>query len=162
MKEPLKIVFLGTPEFALQSLKAIVEAGHEVAAVVTAVDRPAGRGQKMRSSAVKEYAMSIGLPILQPPNLKNPYFLEALESMEADLQVVVAFRMLPEVVWKMPRLGTFNWHASLLPEYRGAAPINTGVRGATRLQLTVRKHSGDHVHPSPPCRAACPRVAQRR
>lgn len=124
---PLRIVFMGTPEFATGILDAIYTAGYEIAGVITAADKPAGRGQKIKYSAVKEYALEKGFKILQPTNLKAPDFLEELKSLNANLQVVVAFRMLPEAVWKMPALGTFNLHASLLPEYRGAAPINWAV-----------------------------------
>jgi methionyl-tRNA formyltransferase len=120
----MKIVFMGTPEFAVTSLDALVKAGSDVVAVVTAADKPAGRGQKMTESAVKQYAVNNGIRVLQPEKLKAPAFLEELRSLEAELQVVVAFRMLPEVVWDMPVKGTINLHASLLPQYRGAAPIN--------------------------------------
>src|SRR6476619_4198146 len=120
----LKIVFMGTPEFAVASLDALVNAGFNIAGVITAPDKPAGRGLKISESAVKKYAMEKDLKILQPEKLKNPAFLEELRSLQADVQVVVAFRMLPEVVWNMPPLGTINVHASLLPQYRGAAPIN--------------------------------------
>lgn len=123
----MRILFLGTPEFAVESLRALVESGCNVVAVVTAPDKPAGRGQQLHQSPVKAYAVSAGLPVLQPEKLKNPAFLEELKSYQADLQVIVAFRMLPEVVWNMPPLGTFNLHASLLPQYRGAAPINWAV-----------------------------------
>ncbi len=123
----LKIVFMGTPDFAVASLKSLVENKYNVVGVITAPDRPAGRGQKLRASAVKVYAESVNLPILQPTNLKATPFLEELKNLEADLQIIVAFRMLPKVVWAMPKLGTFNLHASLLPEYRGAAPINWAV-----------------------------------
>ncbi len=123
----LRIVFMGTPEFAVYSLKAIVEAGYNVVGVITAPDRPAGRGRKLQESAVKTYAKEQGLKILQPVNLKAEAFLEELKALEANLQVVVAFRMLPEAVWKMPEYGTFNLHASLLPQYRGAAPINWAI-----------------------------------
>ncbi|WP_332920104.1 methionyl-tRNA formyltransferase [Persicobacter psychrovividus] len=142
----LKIIFMGTPEFAVPSLKALVEAGKNVVAVITAPDKPKGRGQKLAFSPVKEYAVSQELPVLQPTNLKNPAFLEELRSYEADLQVVVAFRMLPEAVWDMPKEGTFNLHASLLPQYRGAAPINWAIingekeTGATTFML---KHEID-------------------
>ena len=118
---------MGTPEFAVASLDALVSAGHNIVGVVTAPDKPAGRGLKMNESAVKQYAKAKGLRILQPEKLKNTAFLEELKSLQADLQVVVAFRMLPEVVWNMPPLGTINLHASLLPQYRGAAPINWAV-----------------------------------
>ncbi len=123
----LRIVFMGTPDFAVHSLKTIVEAGYNVAGVITAPDKPAGRGRKLQESAVKKYAVEQGLKILQPTNLKSEAFLEELASLKANLQVVVAFRMLPEAVWKMPEYGTFNLHASLLPQYRGAAPINWAV-----------------------------------
>ena len=123
----LRIVFMGTPEFAVFSLKAIVEAGFNVVGVITAPDRPAGRGRKLQESAVKQYATEQNLKVLQPVNLKADAFLEELEALEVNLQVVVAFRMLPEAVWKMPEYGTFNLHASLLPQYRGAAPINWAI-----------------------------------
>ena len=118
---------MGTPEFAVTSLDALVVAGYDIAAVVTAPDKPAGRGMKLTESGVKKYALQKGLPLLQPEKLKNPDFLSALRSLRADLQVVVAFRMLPEVVWNMPPKGTINVHGSLLPEYRGAAPINWAI-----------------------------------
>lgn len=127
MKESLRIVFLGTPEFAVASLEKLVNAGCNVVAVVTAPDKPQGRGKQLGMSAVKEFAVSVGLPVLQPTNLKSPEFLEELKSYKADLQIVVAFRMLPELVWDMPPLGTFNLHGSLLPQYRGAAPINWAI-----------------------------------
>ncbi|MFI5163034.1 MAG: methionyl-tRNA formyltransferase [Sphingobacteriales bacterium] len=120
----MRIVFMGTPEFAVASLDALIAAGSQIVGVVTAPDKPAGRGQKVNESAVKQYAAAKGLTILQPEKLKNEQFLEELKALKADLQVVVAFRMLPEVVWNMPALGTINLHASLLPQYRGAAPIN--------------------------------------
>ena len=123
----LRIVFMGTPDFAVQTLKAIVEAGYNVVGVITAPDRPAGRGRKLQESAVKQYATENGLKVLQPTNLKAEDFLQELRSLEANLQVVVAFRMLPKVVWEMPEYGTFNLHASLLPQYRGAAPINWAI-----------------------------------
>lgn len=125
--EPLKIVFMGTPEFAVPSLLMLVENKMNVVAVVTAPDKPQGRGQKIVSSPVKACALQHNIPVLQPAKLRSPEFLEELGSCQADLQVVVAFRMLPEVVWNMPRLGTFNLHASLLPQYRGAAPINWAI-----------------------------------
>lgn len=127
MKNSLRIVFLGTPEFAVESLRILVENEANVVAVVTAPDKPMGRGKKLGSSPVKEYAASVNLPILQPTNLKSPDFHEELKSFKADLQIVVAFRMLPVAVWDMPKLGTFNLHASLLPQYRGAAPINWAI-----------------------------------
>ncbi|MCU0442509.1 MAG: methionyl-tRNA formyltransferase [Bacteroidia bacterium] len=119
-----RIVFLGTPTFAVASLDALLKAGYHIVAVVTAPDKPAGRGLQLQASAVKQYAVANNIPVLQPTNLKNESFLHELKSFEADLQVVIAFRMLPEVVWNMPTLGTINLHASLLPDYRGAAPIN--------------------------------------
>ena len=137
-KRNLRIVFLGTPEFAAIQLKAVIEAGFEVAAVVTAPDKPAGRGRLPKASAVKELALSYGLTVLQPTNLKSEEFLEGLRSFQANLNIVVAFRMLPEVVWKMPEQGTFNLHASLLPQYRGAAPINRVLmNGETTTGLTT-------------------------
>ncbi len=124
----MRIIFMGTPDFAVQSLKTLVEGGYNVVAVVTMPDKPIGRHQDVLSqSAVKQYAVSQGLPVLQPEKLKDEAFLEELRSYEADLQIVVAFRMLPQVVWDMPRLGTFNLHAALLPQYRGAAPINWAI-----------------------------------
>ncbi len=120
----LRIVFMGTPEFAVASLDALVKAGCNIVGVITAPDKPAGRGMKLTESAVKKYAKEIGLNILQPEKLKNSVFLEELRALHADLQIVVAFRMLPEVVWNMTPMGTINVHASLLPQYRGAAPIN--------------------------------------
>jgi len=126
MKE-LRIIFMGTPDFAVASLNALLEANYNVVAVITAADKPSGRGRKINQSAVKKYALSKGIEILQPTNLKDPDFLDNLRSLKADLQIVVAFRMLPKQVWKMPKLGTFNLHASLLPDYRGAAPINWAI-----------------------------------
>ena len=123
-KESLRIIFMGTPEFAVESLKALVEGGYNVGGVITMPDKAVGRGYKLQPSAVKQYALSKGLNVLQPTSLKDPHFLDELKALRADLQIVVAFRMLPEVVWNMPPLGTFNLHASLLPQYRGAAPIN--------------------------------------
>src|ERR1700742_792890 len=120
----MRIVFMGTPEFAVASLDALIESGSEIVGVVTAPDKPAGRGMKLNESAVKQYAVEHGLKVLQPEKLKNEEFLNELKALNADLQVVVAFRMLPEVVWNMPPKGTINLHASLLPQYRGAAPIN--------------------------------------
>ena len=125
--EKLRIVFMGTPEFAVGIVDAILKNKFEVVGVITAADKPAGRGQKIKYSAVKEYALAHELKILQPTNLKDEAFLEELKSLNANCQVVVAFRMLPEVVWKMPKFGTFNLHASLLPNYRGAAPINWAI-----------------------------------
>jgi len=123
----MRIIFMGTPEFAVASLDALVKAGFDIVGVITAPDKPSGRGLKLSESAVKQYAVANGLKVLQPEKLKNPEFLEELKSLKADLQVVVAFRMLPEVVWNMPPKGTINLHASLLPDYRGAAPINWAV-----------------------------------
>ncbi|HEY3372090.1 MAG TPA: methionyl-tRNA formyltransferase [Prolixibacteraceae bacterium] len=123
----IRIVFMGTPDFAVESLKALVENGYRVVGVITAPDKPAGRGRQLNESAVKKYAVENGLNVLQPEKLKNPEFLAELESLKADLQIVVAFRMLPEVVWNKPPLGTFNLHASLLPQYRGAAPLNWAI-----------------------------------
>ena len=138
MSNPLRIIFMGTPEFAVPSLQSLVESNSNVVAVVTVPDKPAGRGQKQTASPVKIYAESQGIPVLQPEKLRNPAFLEALKSFNADLQVVVAFRMLPEVVWSMPSKGTFNLHSSLLPQYRGAAPINWAViNGETETGVTT-------------------------
>lgn len=125
--KPFSIIFMGTPEFATHSLKTLHENGVEVKAVITAPDKPAGRGQKLRESDVKKYAVENGLAILQPTNLKDPEFINELQSLNADLFVVVAFRMLPEIVWSMPPKGTINLHASLLPQFRGAAPINWAI-----------------------------------
>lgn len=137
---------MGTPDFAVASLRALVEGGYNVVAVVTMPDKPAGRGHQLQYSAVKQYALSAGLTILQPEKLKDSSFIEELRSYQADLQIVVAFRMLPEVVWNMPRLSTFNLHASLLPQYRGAAPINWAVmNGDTETGVTtfMLKHEID-------------------
>ncbi len=145
-KKDLRIIYLGTPEFAAASLKALVEGGYNVVAVVTMPDKPAGRGHQVQYSDVKKYALEAGLPILQPQKLKDEAFLEELRSYQADLQIVVAFRMLPEVVWAMPRLGTFNLHASLLPQYRGAAPINWAVMNGdkeTGVTTFLLKHEID-------------------
>ena len=134
----MKIIYMGTPDFAVEPLRRLVEAGKNIVAVVTMPDKPAGRGHKIQFSPIKEYALSVGLPILQPVNLKDPEFIEELRSYQADLQIVVAFRMLPEIVWNMPPLGTFNLHASLLPQYRGAAPINWAViNGETETGITT-------------------------
>lgn len=134
----LRIVFMGTPEFAVPSLHKLVENGYNVAAVVTTPDKPAGRGQKLRQSAVKIAARELGLPVLQPEKLRDPSFVEAMQALKPDLGIVIAFRMLPEIIWAMPRLGTFNLHASLLPQYRGAAPINWAViNGETRTGVTT-------------------------
>lgn len=126
-KNELRIVFLGTPDFAVESLRRIVDGGYNVVGVVTMPDKPAGRGKHLQQSAVKQFAVSRGLKVMQPERLKDDAFVEELRSLQADLFIVIAFRMLPEVVWSMPRLGTFNLHASLLPRYRGAAPINRAV-----------------------------------
>ncbi len=136
--EKLRIVFMGTPEFAVGILDTIIKNKYEIVGVITAADKPAGRGQKIKYSAVKEYALANDLKLLQPANLKDEGFLSELKNLNANLQVVVAFRMLPEVVWKMPTLGTFNLHASLLPEYRGAAPINWAIiNGETKTGVTT-------------------------
>lgn len=127
MKKDLRIVFMGTPDFAVASLKALINSNYNIVGVITAPDKPAGRGRKLNESAVKQYAKSIGLNILQPTNLKNEVFIEELKLLKANLQIIVAFRMLPKVVWQMPKYGTFNLHASLLPNYRGAAPINWAI-----------------------------------
>ena len=134
----LRIVFMGTPEFAVPSLRALVAGGYNVVAVVTTPDKPAGRGQKLHQSEVKLAALELGLPVLQPEKLKAPEFVEAMQALKPDLGIVIAFRMLPEVIWAMPRLGTFNLHASLLPQYRGAAPINWAViNGETETGVTT-------------------------
>lgn len=144
-----RIVFMGTPAFAVESLRALLEAGIAVAAVVTAPDRPAGRGQRLRMSAVKEFALERELTVLQPEKLRDPAFLETLDALRADLYVVVAFRMLPAVVWQKPPLGTINLHASLLPAYRGAAPINWAIingerrTGATTFFIREEIDTGD-------------------
>jgi methionyl-tRNA formyltransferase len=145
----LRIVFMGTPEFAVASLHALLQAGHHIAGVITAPDKAAGRGMKLQESAVKKYAVEHSLKILQPEKLKNPVFLEELRSLQADIQVVVAFRMLPEVVWNMPPMGTINVHGSLLPQYRGAAPINWALingekeTGVTTFKLKQEIDTGD-------------------
>jgi len=134
----IRIVFMGTPDFAVASLKALVEAGYNVVGVITAPDRPAGRGRKLNESAVKKYALSKSLHIMQPTNLKNTEFLNELDALSIDLQIVVAFRMLPVVVWSKPKFGTFNLHASLLPDYRGAAPINWAIiNGETKTGVST-------------------------
>lgn len=145
----LRIVFMGTPEFAVASLDALVQAGCTVVGVITAPDKPAGRGMKLQQSAVKQYAAEKGLHVLQPERLRNPQFLEELRALRADLQVVVAFRMLPEAVWNMPPMGTINVHGSLLPHYRGAAPINWAIingekeTGVTTFKLKHEIDTGD-------------------
>ena len=144
--QDIKIVFFGTPEFAVASLDALVSKGANIAAVVTMPDKPAGRGHKMYQSDVKKYAEAHGLPLLQPANLKDPQFIDVLQAIGADLFIVIAFRMLPQAVWQMPPLGTFNLHASLLPKYRGAAPINWAVmNGETETGVTtfMLKHEID-------------------
>ena len=145
----LRIVFMGTPEFAVASLHALLQAGCNIVGVITAPDKPAGRGMKLTQSAIKKYAEENGLHILQPEKLKNPEFLQELQNLQADLQIVVAFRMLPEVVWNMPPLGTINLHGSLLPQYRGAAPINWAIingekqTGVTTFKLQHQIDTGD-------------------
>ncbi|GHV18891.1 methionyl-tRNA formyltransferase [Bacteroidia bacterium] len=147
-KKDLKIVFMGTPDFAVESLRTLVENQYNIAGVVTMPDKPSGRGHKIQYSAVKKYALDNNLPLLQPERLKDESFLKELDAWNADLQIVVAFRMLPEVVWNMPRLGTFNLHGSLLPQYRGAAPINWAVingekeTGVTTFFLTHEIDTG--------------------
>jgi len=138
MTDGLRIIFMGTPDFAVDTLKTLVEHKYNVVGVITAPDKPAGRGRKLNESAVKKYAQSQNLNILQPTNLKAEEFIEELKALEADLQIIVAFRMLPEVVWRMPKQGTFNLHASLLPQYRGAAPIHWAViNGETKTGVTT-------------------------
>jgi methionyl-tRNA formyltransferase len=144
-----RIIFMGTPEFAVPSLEKLLDAGYEITAVVTAPDKPAGRGLQPTESAVKKFAMSKGLKILQPEKLKNQDFIDDLESLRADMQIVVAFRMLPEIVWNMPPMGTINVHGSLLPQYRGAAPINWAIingekeTGVTTFKLKQEIDTGD-------------------
>lgn len=148
-KEDLRIIFLGTPEFAVESLKRLHEGGYNIVSVVTMPDKVGGRGNKVIQSAVKEYALANSLPLLQPEKLKDEGFINTLRELKADLQIVIAFRMLPEIVWSMPRLGTFNLHASLLPKYRGAAPINRAVMngeqetGVTTFMLKHELDTGD-------------------
>ena len=150
-KNELRIVFLGTPDFAVESLRRIVDGGYNVVGVVTMPDKPAGRGKHLQQSAVKQFAVSRGLKVMQPERLKDDAFVEELRSLQADLFIVIAFRMLPEVVWSMPRLGTFNLHASLLPRYRGAAPINRAVMngdaetGVTTFFLKHEIDTGDII-----------------
>ncbi len=145
----MKIIFLGTPDFAVASLSALVDAGYNIVAVITAPDKHAKRGMQLQQSAVKQYAVSKNIPVLQPEKLKAPAFIEELKSFHADLQIVVAFRMLPEVVWNMPPMGTINVHASLLPQYRGAAPINWAIingekeTGVTTFKLRQEIDTGD-------------------
>ncbi|MFD2513415.1 methionyl-tRNA formyltransferase [Pontibacter locisalis] len=151
MKRDLRIVFMGTPDFAVPTLQTLVEHHYKVVAVITAPDKPAGRGQKIHQSPVKEYAVSQNIPVLQPTNLKSEVFLEELRRYNANLQIIVAFRMLPEVVWAMPELGSFNIHASLLPQYRGAAPINWAIingekeTGVTSFFLKHEIDTGDLI-----------------
>jgi methionyl-tRNA formyltransferase len=152
MSNPLRVIFLGTPDFAVTPLKALVDAGINIVAVVTTPDKPAGRGMQLQQPPVKKFAIEHHIPVLQPAKLKAPDFIDELNSYQADLQVVIAFRMLPEVVWNMPRLGTINLHASLLPDYRGAAPINWAIiNGETETGVTtfLLKHeidTGDLIH----------------
>ncbi|MBT8320148.1 MAG: methionyl-tRNA formyltransferase [Eudoraea sp.] len=147
----LRIVFMGTPDFAVPTLDALLREGHKVVGVITAPDRPAGRGRKLHESAVKQYARAKGLTILQPTNLKNPDFQQELAALKANLQIVVAFRMLPKAVWEMPEYGTVNLHASLLPQYRGAAPINWAIingeteTGATTFYINERIDTGEII-----------------
>ena len=147
----LRIVFMGTPDFAVATLTKLVESGKRIVGVITAPDRPAGRGQKLQQSAVKQYALQQNLKVLQPTNLKSETFIEDLRSLEANLQIVVAFRMLPKIVWNMPEFGTFNLHASLLPHYRGAAPINWAIMngetetGATTFFLDDQIDTGEII-----------------
>ncbi len=149
VRPTIRIVFMGTPEFAVASLDALVKAKFNIVGVVTAPDKPAGRGLKLQETAVKKYAVRHKLHVLQPEKLKDPLFLEELRSLKADLQVVVAFRMLPEVVWNMPPMGTINLHGSLLPQYRGAAPINWAIingekeTGVTTFKLKHEIDTGD-------------------
>ena len=134
----MRIIFLGTPDFSVPSLDAIVKAGHEVVAVVTMPDKPAGRGMQLQQSAVKKYAVENNIKVLQPVKLKDPEFIAELQSLNADLQVVIAFRMLPQIVWQMPKFGTLNLHASLLPDYRGAAQINWAIiNGETKTGVST-------------------------
>ena len=145
----LRVIFMGTPEFAVASLDKLVVAGCNIVAVVTAPDKPAGRGMQLQQSAVKKYAAEKNIPVLQPEKLKDPAFIESLRSLKADMQVVVAFRMLPEIVWNMPPMGTINVHGSLLPQYRGAAPINWAIingekyTGVTTFKLKHEIDTGD-------------------
>ncbi|WP_235989314.1 methionyl-tRNA formyltransferase [Psychroserpens algicola] len=137
-RDKLKIIFMGTPDFAVATLKTLVENNYDVVGVITAPDKPAGRGRQLNESAVKKYAVKEGLTVLQPTNLKNEAFITELKSLGANLQIVVAFRMLPKVVWDMPKYGTFNLHASLLPNYRGAAPIHWAIiNGETKTGVTT-------------------------
>ena len=149
--EPLRIVFMGTPEFAVATLDNLVKNEYNVVGVITAPDKPAGRGRKLQVSAIKQYALDHGLKVLQPNNLKDGSFLEELKSLDANLQIVVAFRMLPKAVWQIPKYGTFNLHASLLPNYRGAAPINWAIingeteTGATTFYIDDKIDTGEII-----------------
>ena len=151
MKKILRIIFMGTPDFAVTSLKILVENGYNIVGVITAPDKPAGRGQKIHESAVKKYAVAQNLTVLQPINLKCADNVQEIKDLNANLQIVVAFRMLPEVIWSMPELGTFNLHASLLPQYRGAAPINWAIingekeTGVTTFFLQHKIDTGDII-----------------
>lgn len=151
MNKALRVVFMGTPEFAVASLEAIHQSQHKIVGVVSTPDKPAGRGKKLRASAVKNYAIQHALPILQPEKLRNPEFIQELQALKADIFVVVAFRMLPKIVWDMPSLGTFNLHASLLPQYRGAAPINYAIingekeSGITTFFINENIDTGDII-----------------
>lgn len=153
----LRIVYMGTPDFAVAPLKHLVENGYNVIGVVTTPDKPSGRGLKVQQCAVKRYAAEAGLPVFQPVRLKDPEFVETFRKLNADLGIVIAFRMLPEIIWSMPRLGTFNLHASLLPQYRGAAPINWAIingetqTGVTTFMLNHEIDKGDIL-----CRSAVP------
>lgn len=153
----LRIVYMGTPDFAVAPLRRLVESGYHVVGVVTMPDKPAGRGLHLQQSAVKRYAVEVGLPVLQPEKLKDPQFVEAFRALQPDLGIVIAFRMLPEVIWAMPALGTFNLHASLLPQYRGAAPINWAIingeteSGVTTFMLNHEIDKGDIL-----CRSCVP------
>lgn len=150
--DDFRIIFMGTPEFAVASLKSLIDSGFNVVAVVTAPDKPAGRGQKLQESDVKQYAKNQNIPVLQPEKLKDLDFISQLRDLKADLQVVVAFRMLPEIIWSMPRLGTINLHASLLPQYRGAAPINWAIingdkkTGITTFFIEKEIDTGKIIH----------------
>ena len=150
-KKDIRIVYMGTPEFAVAALRALVEGGYNVVAVVTMPDKPAGRGHKVQYSEVKQYALQAGLPLMQPERLKDPAFIDELRSYKADLQIVTAFRMLPDIVWEMPKLGTINLHASMLPQYRGAAPINRAIMngeketGVTTFMLRHDIDTGDMI-----------------
>ena len=153
----LRIVYMGTPDFAVAPLRRLVETGYHVVGVVTMPDKPAGRGLHLQQSAVKRYAVEVGLPVLQPEKLKDPQFVETFRALRPDLGIVIAFRMLPEIIWSMPALGTFNLHASLLPQYRGAAPINWAIingeteSGVTTFMLNHEIDKGDIL-----CRSRVP------